>query len=83
MHLHLVRGRAGLVQRGHKGRVLTAVTAPAGRTALPIVAPRAVNELRWPVDERRDGCRPSPIGRRPKDILSRLEAAYLPHIQST
>src|SRR5262245_60962613 len=42
-----VRSRAGSSQRGHKGRVLTAVTAPAGRTALPIVAPRAVSEPRW------------------------------------
>jgi hypothetical protein len=47
----VVRGRAVLVQRGHKGRVLTAVTAPAGRTALPIVAPHAMNEPRGRVNE--------------------------------
>ena len=33
--MHLARGRAGLVQRGHKGRVLTAITAlPAGQPYL-------------------------------------------------
>jgi hypothetical protein len=40
-----------LFQRGHKGRVLTAFTSPAGRTALPLVAPCAVNEPRWREDE--------------------------------
>jgi hypothetical protein len=78
--MHLARGRAGLVQRGHKGRVLTAVTAPAGRTALPIAAPRAMNEgwvLSIPNREetQRQASTPRCVAVK---LLSQLEAASLP-----
>lgn len=46
-----VGGRAGQSQRGQKGRVLTAVTGPAGRTALPhrdiTCGERATMAQRW------------------------------------